>query len=152
VRTVSLAAAATVALVLGLGFWQSRAPRPIGREQLRPPRPIAQQPMRGPETPPIVASGSFSGESFTATWKPPRSRTFGFAGTPLQRSRRYLVQFFGEDGTPLYSVTTGATSVTAALTGPMNVGAFYWNVQVLDADGVAVGRSELQKAVRPDAR
>lgn len=152
VRTFSLSAAAAVALVLGLGFWQSRAPRPVEREQVRPPRPIAQEAMRGQETPPIVASGSFSGESFTATWKPPLSRTFDFAGTPLRRLRLYLVQFFGEDGTPLYSVTTGETSVTAALSGPMHVGAFYWNVQALDADGVAIGRSELQKAVRRDAR
>ncbi len=152
VRSLSLAAAAAVALVISIGFWQSRAPRPVDREQLRPLQPTAQERMRGPETPSIAASGSFSGESFTATWKPPRSRVFDFAGTPFQRSRLYLVQFFGEDGAPLYSVTTRETSVTAALTGPMHAGAFYWNVQALDADGVAIGRSELQKAARPGAR
>ena len=105
--------------------------------------------MRGSETPAIVASGSFSGESFIATWKP---NALDLAGKPFQRSRRYLVQFFGEDGNPLYSVATGETFVNAALTGPMSVRAFYWNVQALDADGVAVARSELQRAVRPDVR
>jgi Putative zinc-finger len=140
VRTFFLSTAAVVALVLGIAFWQSR-----------PPRPTAQEPMRGPDTLSITASGSFSGDSFTATWKPPRSETLNFAGKPLQRFR-YLVQFFAEDGTTLHSVTTEETSVTAALTGPLQVKAFYWNVQALDADGVAVGRSELQKAVRPGAR
>lgn len=151
VRTFSLSAAAALVLVLGLGFWQSRALRPAGPEQVRSPGPRAQEPMRGPETPPITASGSFSGSKFTATWKPSRA-LFDFGGTPLQRSPRYLIQFFGEDGTSLYSVTTRETSVTTALTGPMGAGTFYWNVQALDADGVAVGKSKLQKAVRPDAR
>jgi hypothetical protein len=148
VSNFPLAAAAAVVLVLGLGFWQMRAPRPVPQEPMPSPPPVAQDTMRGPEAQPLVASGSFAGESFTATWKPPRSNHYGFAGKPFQRSHLYLVQFFGEDGAPLYSVTTGETSVTAALTGPMQVGAFYWNVQALDADGVAIARSELQKAVR----
>ncbi|MEO8036856.1 MAG: zf-HC2 domain-containing protein, partial [Acidobacteriota bacterium] len=150
VGTFALSAAAAIALVLGLGSWLSRALEPVHRDQVGPTRPtIALEPLRGAETPPIAASATFSGENFTVTWKPPRA-TFDSAGKP--RSRRYVVQFFGDDGAPLYSVTTAGTSVAAALTGPMRVTAFYWSVQEVDDDGVAVARSELQRAVRPSVR
>ena len=62
------------------------------------------------------------------------------------------MQFFGEDGSPLQSVRTSGTATSVRLTGPMAVTAFYWNVQALDADGVAIDRSELQKVVRHPVR
>ena len=145
-------AAAAVALVVGLGFWQSRTPWPVAGEPLSPSRPLAQEPMRGSSVPPIAVTSKVSGETFHATWTMPHPGSGGFAGTPVQRPRLYLVEFFAEDGTPLHSITTGETSVTAPLTGTLRVNAFYWNVQALDADGVAIGRSELLKAVRPDTR
>lgn len=146
-----LLAAAAVALVVGLGFWQSRTPRPRVGEPLSASRPITQEPMRGSSAPPIAVTSSVSGETFHATWTMPH-QAGGFAATPHPRPRLYLVEFFAEDGTPLHSITTGETSVTAPMTGTLRVNAFYWNVQALDADGVAIGRSELLKAVRPDTR
>ena len=147
-----LSAAAAVALVVGLGFWQARTPRPVAGEPLSASRNIAQEPMRGSSAPPIAVTSSVSGETFHATWTMPHQGAGGFAGTPLQRPRLYLVEFFAEDGTPIHSITTGETSVTAPMTGTLHVNTFYWNVQALDADGVAIGRSELLKAVSPDTR
>ncbi len=125
----SFLAAAAAALIISLGFWQSRSSQAPLRDATR-----------GAEARPLAATGSIAGETFNVHWQ------------RHPRARQYLVQFFGEDGTPLQSVRTSDTAASVPLSGPMAATTFYWNVQALDAGGVAIDRSELQKVVRRDAR
>ena len=148
-RPLYLPAAAAMLLVM-LGFWQLRGPGPADGAPWPGSGSVSPEPMRGSAALPIPASGNLSGDTFHASWMTPRS--VDLAGKELPHSRVYLVQFFGQDGTPLSSVATGETFVTVPLSGPLHVAAFYWNVQMLDADGVAIGRSEMQRAEKPVAR
>jgi hypothetical protein len=125
----SFLAAAAAALIITLGFWQSRSAHIL-----------IPEPTRGAEARPLAATGSIVGETFNIHWQ------------RHPRARQYLVQFFGEDGASLQSIRTSDTTAAVPLSGPIAVRAFYWNVQALDADGVAIDRSELQRVVRPDAR
>lgn len=125
----SLLAVAATALLVTLGLWQSRTPQP----------PL-HDPTRGVEARPIVAGGTVADSAFHVHWE------------PRAHARQYLVQFFAEDGTPLQSLRTSATAASIPLSDSMAVRSFYWNVQALDADGVVIDRSELQKVVRSESR